>query len=119
MTDDRLAILKGALDVLILRALSWGPMHGYGVSHWIRQVTDNAFDLQEGVLYPALHRLERKQWIESEWGVSENNRRAKYYELTALGRKQLRHELSTWARFAAAVSKVVNATDRPVWVQNR
>jgi transcriptional regulator len=119
MTDDRLSILKGALDVLVLKALSWGPMHGYGVSYWIRQVTDEAFALQEGVLYPALHRLEHKGWIESEWGVSDNNRRARYYRLTPLGRRQLRHEVSTWARFAEAVGKVVNATEKPQWLLQR
>ena len=86
MTDDRLIILKGALDILILKAMSWGPMHGYGVSCCIRHVTEDVFDLQEGALYPALHRLESKEWIESEWGLSDNNRRAKYYELTSLGR---------------------------------
>lgn len=113
MTDDRLVILKGALDVLILKALSWGPMHGYAVSYWIRTITDNALELQEGVLYPALHRLERKGWIDSEWGTSENNRRAKYYSLTTRGRRQLLRELSTWDRFARAVGKVVGATEKP------
>jgi PadR family transcriptional regulator PadR len=117
MSDDRLSILKGALDVLILKALSWGPMHGYGVSYWIRDVTREAFELQEGVLYPALHRLERKGWIASEWGVSENNRRAKYYELTAAGRTQLRRELSVWKRFADAVTLVVSATQKPAWLR--
>ena len=116
MTDDRLAILKGALDVLILKALSWGPMHGYAVSSWIRSVTEEALELQEGVLYPALHRLERKGWIDSEWGTSDNNRRAKYYSLTRLGRKQLQRELSTWERFANAVGKVVGATEKPEWL---
>ena len=117
MPTQRVSILKGAMDLLILKALSWGPMHGYGVSHWIRQVTEETFDLQEGVLYPALHRLEHKGWIDSEWGISDNNRQAKYYALTALGRKQLRRELSTWARFAEAVGKIVDATDRPAWVR--
>ena len=117
MADDRLFILKGALDILILKALSWGPMHGYGVTYWIRQVSEDAFDLQEGALYPALHRLEAKGWIDSEWGVSDNNRRAKYYELTALGRKQLRQELSVWARYAEAVTKVVSATQKPAWLR--
>jgi transcriptional regulator len=116
MTSDRVSVLKGAMDLLILKALSWGPMHGYGVSYWIRQITEEAFELQEGVLYPALHRLEHKGWIESEWGTSENNRRAKYYTLTKPGRKQLRHELSVWARFAEAVGRVVEATDKPAWV---
>jgi PadR family transcriptional regulator len=120
MTDgNRLSILKGALDVLILKALSWGPMHGYSVSYWIRKVTDEALELQEGVLYPALHRLERKGWIESEWGVSENNRNAKYYSLTRLGRKRLQLELYTWERFANAVGKVVKATEKPDWLLNR
>jgi transcriptional regulator len=119
MADERLPILKGALDVLILKALSWGPMHGYGVSYWIRQVTDEAFELQEGVLYPALHRLERKGWVASEWGLSDNNRRAKYYELTRLGRRQLQRELSTWTRFADAVGKVVNANTKPEWLLER
>jgi PadR family transcriptional regulator, regulatory protein PadR len=113
MPDDRLSILKGALDVLVLKALSWGPMHGYAVSAWIRQITGEAFDVQEGVLYPALHRLERKGWVAAEWGLSENNRRARYYELTPLGRRQLRQELATWSRFADAVAKVVNATRKP------
>jgi transcriptional regulator len=94
-------------------------MHGYSVSYWIRKVTDEALELQEGVLYPALHRLERKGWIESEWGVSENNRNAKYYSLTRLGKKRLQLELSTWARFANAVAKVVNATEKPDWLLNR
>jgi PadR family transcriptional regulator, regulatory protein PadR len=94
-------------------------MHGYGVSYWLRQVSGETLDLQEGVLYPALHRLEAKRWIASEWGLSENNRRAKYYELTALGRKQLRHEVSAWTRFAEAVGKVVNATEKPRWVLER
>jgi PadR family transcriptional regulator, regulatory protein PadR len=117
MARARVSILKGAMDLLILKALSWGPMHGYGVSHWIRQVTEDTFEIQEGVLYPALHRLEEKGWIDSEWGVSENNRQAKYYTLAPLGRRQLRHELSTWARFAEAVGKIVQATEKPAWVQ--
>ena len=118
MARERVSILKGAMDLLILKALSWGPMHGYGVSHWIRHVTEDTFDIQEGVLYPALHRLEEKGWIEAEWGVSENNRQAKYYALAPLGRKQLRQELSTWARFAEAVGKIVQATEKPAWVQS-
>lgn len=118
MADDRLFILKGALDILILKALSWGPMHGYGVTYWLRQVTEDAFDVQEGALYPALHRLEARGWIDSEWGLSDNNRRAKYYELTPLGRKQLRHELSVWARYAEAITKVVSATQKPAWLRH-
>ena len=117
MPSQRVSILKGAMDLLILKALSWGPMHGYSVSYWIRQVTKEALDIQEGALYPALHRLEEKGWIDAEWGVSDNNRQAKYYALTPLGRKQLRQELSTWARFAEAVGKIVAATEKPTFVQ--
>jgi transcriptional regulator len=94
-------------------------MHGYSISYWIRQVTEEAFELQEGVLYPALHRLERKGWITSEWGLSENHRRAKDYELTAAGRAQLRRELSIWTRFADAVTKVLSTTQKPAWLLRR
>jgi transcriptional regulator len=113
MGEPAVTVLKGAMDVLILKALSWGPMHGYAVSRWIRTVTDSAFDIQEGALYPALHRLEAKRLIDSEWGLSGNNRQAKFYKLTAKGRKQLGVELSTWSRFATAVAKVVSATKTP------
>jgi transcriptional regulator len=113
MASATVGILKGAMDVLILKSLSWGPMHGYAVSRWIRTVTDAAFDIQEGALYPALHRLEGKGLIESEWGLSDSNRQAKFYSLTPAGRKQLRLELSTWGRFAEAVGKVVAATQPP------
>ena len=100
-------LLKGTLDVLILKTLSWGPMHGYAVANWIRQRTEEELQIEEGALYPALHRMEQKGWIESEWGVSENNRKAKYYQLTPRGRQQLRAELSTWTRYVDAVSKVL------------
>ena len=107
MTRASLDLLQGTLDVLILKTLSWGPMHGYGVSRWIRQRTDDVLTVEDAALYQALHRLERRGWIESEWGLSENNRRAKYYQLTAEGRRQLRAEVSTWQRYAAAVSRVL------------
>ena len=106
-------LLKGTLDVLILKTLTWGPMHGYAVANSIRQRTDDALQIEEGALYPALHRMEQKGWIASEWGVSENNRKAKYYQLTARGRQQLRAELSTWTRYVEAVSKVLGATVQP------
>jgi PadR family transcriptional regulator PadR len=102
-------VLKGTLDLMILKALSWGPTHGYGLTKWIRRTTDDALQVEDGALYPALHRLEYKRWIKSEWGVSENNRKAKYYQLTPAGRKQLEHELTHWGRFSAAVTKIVNA----------
>lgn len=105
-----LELLQGTLDVLILKTLSWGPMHGYAVARWLQHVTDDVLRIEEGSLYPALHRAERKGWIESEWGLSENNRRARYYRLTTQGRRQLRAETSTWSVFAQAVSKVLTAT---------
>ncbi|MGH7720247.1 MAG: PadR family transcriptional regulator [Gemmatimonadaceae bacterium] len=107
MAREPLDLLQGTLDVLVLKTLSWGPMHGYGVSRWIRQRTDEVLAVEDAALYQALHRLERKGWIESEWGASENNRRAKFYQLTALGRKQLRAEAATWRLYAEAVFKVL------------
>jgi transcriptional regulator len=105
-------VLKGTLDLMILKALSWGATHGYGVTKWIRQTTEGTLDIDDGALYPALHRLERRGWIDADWGVSENNRRAKYYRLTPDGRRQLRRELSSWARFSEALSKIVAATQQ-------
>ena len=117
MAEPTLDVLKGTLDVLILKTLSWGPAHGYAVSRWIRQVTDEALSIEEGALYPALHRLEQRGWVSAEWGLSDNNRRARYYRLTPQGRAQLRREVSGWDRFAAAVSKVLSATDQPDWAR--
>jgi len=105
------AILKGTLDLMVLKALSWGPLHGYGVAQWIRRVTGGTLEIEDGALYPALHRMERRGWVAAEWGVSENNRRAKYYALTARGRRQLRRELKVWGRFSAAVWQVVDAKE--------
>jgi transcriptional regulator len=104
---EPLDLLQGTLDVLILKTLSWGAMHGYAVSRWIRQRTDDVLAVEDAALYQALHRLERRGWIEAEWGLSENNRRAKYYRLTAEGRRQLRAEATTWRRYAEAVFKVL------------
>ncbi|MDQ6831612.1 MAG: PadR family transcriptional regulator [Gemmatimonadota bacterium] len=102
-------LLQGTLDVLILKTLSWGPMHGYAVARWLQRVTDDVLSIEEGSLYPSLHRMEKRGWIEAEWGLSENNRRAKYYALTALGRKQLRVEAMSFTAFTAAVLKVLQA----------
>jgi transcriptional regulator len=102
-----LELLQGTLDLLVLKSLSMGPLHGYAVARIIRERSDNVFLVEEGALYPALHRLERQRWIASEWGVSENNRKAKYYELTPRGRAQLRAELSTWQRYVNAVAGVL------------
>ncbi|MFY0568897.1 PadR family transcriptional regulator [Archangium lansingense] len=107
MSKAEVDLLQGSLDVLILKTLSWGPKHGYAVVRWIQQVTGDALVVEEGSLYPALHRLERKEWIASEWGVSENNRRAKFYSLTPAGRQQLRAQTANWQRFAEAVSRVL------------
>ena len=104
-------VLKGTLDLMILKSLSGGAQHGYGVVRWIRGTTDGTLEIDDGALYPALHRLVARRWITAEWGVSENNRRAKYYELTAAGRKQLARELATWARFSEAVGKIVAARE--------
>jgi transcriptional regulator len=112
MSEPGLEVLRGSLDVLILKALSFGPAHGYSVSRWIRQVTDEALQIEEGALYPALHRLERRRSIESDWGLSQNNRKARYYRLTARGRRELAAQTSSWLRFAQAVAKVLNATGR-------
>jgi PadR family transcriptional regulator, regulatory protein PadR len=112
MAAPSLDLLKGTLDLLILKTLSWGPAHGYAVARWIEQVTDDVLRVEEGSLYPALHRLEKRGWIASEWGLSDNNRRAKYYDLTADGRKQLRAESADWSRFAAAVFKVLDSAPR-------
>jgi transcriptional regulator len=99
--------MQGTVAVLILKALSWGPMHGYDVSRSIRQRSEGELGLEDAALYQALHRLEKKGWIEAEWGLSENNRRAKFYRLTDDGREALQAELSTWKRYVDAVSKVL------------
>lgn len=102
-------LLQGTLDVLLLKALVWGPRHGYGVASWIRATTDEGLNVEEGALYTALHRLERRGWLSSQWGVSENNRRAKYYKLTTAGRRGLRESMRAWTTYAEAVFKVLNA----------
>ena len=109
MLDPDGGLLRGTLDVLILKALSWGPRHGYAVAEWIKTVTDEALLVEEGPLYTALHRLERQGWLSSEWGYSENNRKAKYYQVTAAGRRQLRAEVSSWERYVRAVGKALAA----------
>jgi transcriptional regulator len=102
-------VLQGTLDLLVLKTLAWGPMHGYGVSKWIHERTDSVLLVEDAALYQALHRLNRKGLIESEWGLSENNRRARFYALTPAGRAQLHDEVTQWRTYAAAVFKVVEA----------
>src|SRR5438270_13905704 len=109
MAESNVEVLRGTLDLLILKAVSWGPTHGYAVARWIEQATDDVLRIEEGSLYPALHRLETRRWIRAEWGTSENNRRAKYYTLTPRGRAQLRVESATWTRFAHAVFAALEA----------
>jgi transcriptional regulator len=107
VSHTTLSLLQGTVDLLILRALQAGPIHGSAVSRWVRERTDGVLALEDAGLYQALHRLEAREWIESEWGLSENNRRAKYYSLTPAGRQQLRSEVATWKRYAAAVFKAL------------
>src|SRR5215216_149535 len=115
MADSSLDLLQGTLDLLILRTLSWGPAHGYDVARWIQDVTGDALRVEEGSLYPSLHRLERRKLLKSSWGLSRNNRRAKYYEITAKGREALVAEASSWSSFTKAVTTVMTSSDRPAW----
>ena len=108
--DDAANLLPGTLDMLILKAVSLKPLHGYGVLLRIRQISQNALDKPQGSLYPALYRLEQQGVITSEWGESENKRKAKYYKLTAAGRKRLREETASWHRLAGAIAAALNAT---------
>ena len=114
MDAAKLEFLRGTLDVLILKALVWGPLHGYAVTNFIRRQSDDALLVEEGTLYPALWRLEDKGLLAAEWGLSENNRKAKFYRLTAAGRRQLRQEVKIWEAYAAAVAKVLGATQPPL-----
>ena len=107
MPRDTTDLLHGTLDLLVLKALSTTPMHGYGLSKWIEQRTDNELEIVDSALYKSLHRLEDDRAIAAEWGVSDNNRRAKYYSLTARGRQRLRAETATWKRYVVAVSGVL------------
>jgi len=107
VAGQSLDLLQGTLDVLVLRTLLWGEMHGYAVSRWIHDRTDGVIEIEDAALYKALHRLERAGAIEAAWGLSENNRRARYYHLTRRGRQQLRAGESMWRRYAEAVAKVL------------
>ena len=113
MTKTPIDLLQGTLDLLVLKTLSWGPAHGYSIARWIEQLTGQVLQVGEGSLYPALHRLEERGWVEAEWRRSENNRRAKFYRLTTLGRSRLRTEAVTWERFVDAVAKVLRASEQP------
>ena len=106
--DPRLDLLQGTLDMLVLRTLQWGPRHGHGIGQVIRQQSDDLLKVETGSLYPALHRLERRGWLKSEWGVSEANQRAKYYRLTAAGKAQLLRERNRWSQLVHAIGRIMD-----------
>src|SRR3977135_3293648 len=108
---DKLDVLQGTLDFLILRTLQWGPQHGHGIGQVIRARSDDVLQVEHGSLYPALHRLRREGWIESEWGTTQNNQRAKFYRLTAAGKQQLAAEESRWKLFVKTVSRVLRSQE--------
>lgn len=110
MGHNRIDLPQGTLDLLILKTLALKPLHGWAVSERIQQISSDVLRVQQGSLYPALHRLERRGWIKARWGASENNRRAKFYELTRRGRKQLESEESAWRKLTAAVSEILGTT---------
>jgi transcriptional regulator len=110
MPKEKTDLLQGTLDLLILRALQLGPVHGFGVSVLIRQMSKEVLQVEQGSLYPALYRLEEQGWITSDWGVSDNNRKAKFYRLTTAGRKQLVEERATWERLSTAINLVLKTT---------
>ena len=110
MTEAKSDLLQGTLDVLILKTLSNGQMHGWGISQRIQQLSQDVLQVNQGSLYPALYRLENQGWIKAEWGTSENHRRAKFYELTRAGRRQLTEETESWERFSAAVARILTTT---------
>ena len=113
MAGGEMLVIQGTLDLLVLKTLSSGPMHGYAILAWLRRVTEGELRIEDAALYPALHRMEVRGLIDSEWGLSENNRRAKFYRLTAAGRKALRAEAGNWSRYVTLVAKVLDAAAQP------
>ena len=107
MAAQPLPVLQGTLDLLVLRALTWGTMHGYAIMRWIRQSADGELEVEDAALYPSLHRLEVRGLIEAEWGLSENNRRARFYRLTVAGRRALKAELESWRRYVKVLARVM------------
>ena len=112
MGNDALPLLKGTLDLLVLKALSWGPMHGYGIATWLEQRSGGDLGVDDSALYQALHRLDARGLLEAEWGVSENNRRARYYRLTSRGEAHLAAETRTWLRYTSTVTSVLALSER-------
>ena len=102
-----LDLMQGTLDLMVLKALTWGPMHGYAVARWVRETTEEDLLVEEGALYTSLHRMERRRWIAAEWGLSDNNRRAKFYQLTGAGRRELKTQAAAFSRYATAMFKVL------------
>jgi transcriptional regulator len=109
MADSRLDLLQGTLDMLLLKALQLEPLHGYAIARRVQQLSEDALRVEEGSLYPALHRIEERGFVESDWGTSENNRRAKYYRLTRAGRRRLEAEAGDWKRLSLAITRVMEA----------
>ena len=113
-SEDALPLLKGTLDLLVLKTLSWGPMHGFGIASWLEDYTRGALEVDDSALYQALHRLEGRALVDAEWGVSENNRKVRYYRLTAAGRQRLKGETATWLRYTRTVTEILTLAGRPV-----
>ena len=109
---DTLPLLKGTLDLLILKTLSWGPMHGYAIATWLEDRSGGALGVDDSALYQALQRMEGRGWLSAEWGTSENNRRARYYKLTTAGRQRLRTETATWLRYTQSVTSIISLATR-------
>ena len=110
--DPSLPLLKGTLDLLILKALSWGPLHGYAIATWLEERSDGALGVDDSALYQALQRMEGRGWLSAEWGVSDTNRRARYYKLTAPGRQRLRTESETWMKYTKSVTSILSLATR-------
>ena len=114
--DDR-GLIQGTLELLVLRTLSWGPTHGYGIASWIEVITDDALKVEEGSLYPTLHRMEEKGLVTARWGISENNRKAKFYEMTAAGRRKLVAKTKSWHTLAEAMHRALTHRQAPDWAR--
>lgn len=110
--DTTLPLLKGTLDLLVLKALSWGPMHGFGILSWLESSSGGAIGVEDSALYQALHRLEARELVEAEWGITDNNRKARWYRLTSAGRQRLRRETATWLRYTESVTQILTMTSR-------
>jgi len=114
VNDESLPLLKGTLDLLLLKALSWGPMHGYGIASWLEHQSDGALVVDDSALYQALQRLEGRGLVRAEWGITENNRRARFYKLTAPGRNRLRADAATWLRYTRSVTTILSLSSRAI-----